>query len=95
MRSSRVRMATIWRAYSLGHVTVVCRDGWQFQSQLLSQPGHPGLPDLGRLAVDGTMEAVLAANQGLADEAQPYRAGVVIFLPDMPAPTQELVMLWD
>ncbi len=47
----------------------------------------------GRL--DGTMEAVLAANQGLADEAQPYRAGVVIFLPDMPAPTQELVMLWD
>ena len=43
----------------------------------------------------GTMEAVLAANQGLADEVQPYRAGVLIVLPDMPASTKELVMLWD
>ncbi|WP_397453728.1 tail protein X [Pseudomonas lurida] len=43
----------------------------------------------------GTVEAVLDANQGLADEAQPYQAGVVIVLPDMPAPTEELVMLWD
>lgn len=43
----------------------------------------------------GTVEAVLDANQGLADEAQPYRAGVLIVLPDMPAPTEELVMLWD
>ena len=45
--------------------------------------------------LDGTVEAVLDANQGLADEVQPYRAGVVIVLPDMPAPTEELVMLWD
>lgn len=43
----------------------------------------------------GTVEAVLDANQGLADEAQPYRAGVLIVLPDMPAPTEEIVMLWD
>ncbi|NWE18025.1 tail protein X [Pseudomonas sp. P7548] len=43
----------------------------------------------------GTVEAVFGANQGLADEAQPYRAGVVIFLPDLPAPTEEIVMLWD
>ncbi|MCS4250603.1 MULTISPECIES: tail protein X [unclassified Pseudomonas] len=43
----------------------------------------------------GTVEAVLDANQGLADEAQPYRAGVLIVLPDMPAPTEEVVMLWD
>lgn len=45
--------------------------------------------------LSGTVEAVLDANQGLADEAQPYRAGVLIVLPDMPAPTEELVMLWD
>ncbi|WP_426214679.1 tail protein X [Pseudomonas sp. DWRC2-2] len=45
--------------------------------------------------LNGTLEAVLDANQGLADEPQPYRAGVVIGLPDMPAPTEELVMLWD
>lgn len=43
----------------------------------------------------GTVEAVLDANQGLADEAQPYRASVLIVLPDMPAPTEEVVMLWD
>lgn len=42
----------------------------------------------------GTVEAVLDANQGLADEAQPYRAGLVIVLPDLPAPTEEVVMLW-
>ena len=51
MRSSRVRMATIWRAYSLGHVTVVCRDGWQFEAQLFGEPADTGLADLGRLAV--------------------------------------------
>jgi phage tail protein X len=45
--------------------------------------------------LSGTVEAVLDANQGLADEVQPYRSGVVIVLPDMPAPTEELVMLWD
>ena len=43
----------------------------------------------------GTVEAVLNANQGLADEAQPYRAGVLIVLPDMSVPTEEVVMLWD
>jgi len=45
--------------------------------------------------LSGTVEAVLDANQGLADEVQPYRAGVVIVLPDMPASTEELVMLWE
>jgi phage tail protein X len=45
--------------------------------------------------LNGTVEAVLAANQGLADEPQPFRAGVIIWLPDLPAPTVEAVQLWD
>ncbi len=43
----------------------------------------------------GSVEAVLNANQGLADEAQPYRAGVLIVLPDLPKPIEEQVTLWD
>ncbi|BFT61834.1 tail protein X [Pseudomonas moorei] len=45
--------------------------------------------------LSGTVEAVLNANQGLADEAQPYRAGVVIALPDLATPAQEQITLWD
>lgn len=45
--------------------------------------------------LSGTVEAVLNANQGLADEVQPYRAGVVIALPDLATPAQEQVTLWD
>ncbi|KAB0507766.1 tail protein X [Pseudomonas moorei] len=45
--------------------------------------------------LSGTVEAVLNANQGLADEEQPYRAGVVIALPDLATPAQEQVTLWD
>jgi phage tail protein X len=43
----------------------------------------------------GSVEAVLSANQGLADEAQPYRSGVLIVLPDIPDPVEEQVSLWD
>lgn len=45
--------------------------------------------------LNGTVENVLAANPGLADEPQPFRAGVLIHLPDLPAPVEEGVMLWD
>jgi len=45
--------------------------------------------------LNGTVEAVLAANQGLADEPQPFRAGVIVLLPDLPAQTLEEVQLWD
>ena len=45
--------------------------------------------------LNGTVEAVLAANQGLADEPQPFRAGVIIVLPDLPAQALENVQLWD
>jgi phage tail protein X len=47
----------------------------------------------GRL--DGCVEAVLDANQGLADEEQPFRAGVVIVLPDLASTVAEEITLWD
>lgn len=45
--------------------------------------------------LNGTVEAVLDANQGLANEPQPYRAGILIKLPDLPAPDDSEVMLWQ
>lgn len=45
--------------------------------------------------LNGSVEAVLDANQRLADEPQPFRAGVVILLPDLPAPAEEGISLWD
>lgn len=46
-------------------------------------------------ALVGTVEAVLQANQGLAEEPQPYRAGLLITLPDLPVAEVEEVTLWD
>lgn len=43
----------------------------------------------------GTVEAVMEANQGLADEPQPYRAGVLIHFPNLVAAEAEQVTLWD
>ena len=45
--------------------------------------------------LNGSVEAVLAANQGLADEPQPFRAGVLIVQPELPIPADALVQLWD
>jgi phage tail protein X len=45
--------------------------------------------------LNGSVEAVLDANQGLADEPQPFRSGVIIVLPDLLSPTSEGVSLWD
>ncbi|MDN7142682.1 tail protein X [Pseudomonas sp. JQ170] len=45
--------------------------------------------------LNGTVEAVLDANPDLARQAQPYRAGLVFHLPELPAPTETLVQLWD
>ena len=45
--------------------------------------------------LNSTVEAVLDANQGLADEVQPYQAGVVIHLPDVVGASEEGVMLWS
>ena len=39
--------------------------------------------------LNGTVEAVLDANQRLADEVQPFRAGVVINLPDLVVSSEE------
>ncbi|QXI37340.1 tail protein X [Pseudomonas xantholysinigenes] len=43
----------------------------------------------------GTPEAVLDANQGLADEAQPFRAGVRILLPELLVAASTSLQLWD
>ncbi|WP_409289493.1 tail protein X [Pseudomonas sp. KCJK8927] len=43
----------------------------------------------------GTVEAVLKANPGLAEEVQPFRAGVLITLPDLVATEAEQVTLWE
>ncbi|OLS59603.1 tail protein X [Pseudomonas putida] len=43
----------------------------------------------------GSVEVVLDANQGLADEAQPFRAGVLIRLPELSATADATVLLWD
>ncbi|NKI46407.1 phage tail protein [Pseudomonas fluorescens] len=45
--------------------------------------------------LNGTVEAVLAANRLLADEAQPLRTGLLITFPDLPEPIDEKVQLWD
>lgn len=45
--------------------------------------------------LSGSVEAVLDANQGLADEPQPFRAGVQILLPDLLTQTDEVIHLWD
>ena len=45
--------------------------------------------------LNGSVEAVLNANQGLADEPQPFRAGVLIVLPDVSSATEEVIQLWD
>ena len=43
-----------------------------------------------------TVEVVLAANQGLADMAPVLPDGLVISLPELPAPsTTETVRIWD
>lgn len=41
-----------------------------------------------------SVEAVLAANQGLADEPQPFRAGLLIKLPDLVVATEGVIQLW-
>lgn len=45
--------------------------------------------------LNGVVEAVLDANQGLADEPQPFRAGVTFVLPDIVSMVEEAVSLWD
>lgn len=45
--------------------------------------------------LNGTVEAVLAANRLLADESQPLRTGLLITFPDLPEPEGEQMQLWD
>jgi phage tail protein X len=41
------------------------------------------------------VEAVLEANEGLAKEPQPFRAGLLIRLPEVVTAADEAVRLWD
>ena len=43
----------------------------------------------------GTVEVVLEANEGLAKEHQPFRAGLIIRLPDVVQVSKAAVRLWD
>jgi len=45
--------------------------------------------------LQGCVEAVLDANPGLARHGQPYPAGLVIILPDLPEPAADSIKLWD
>lgn len=45
--------------------------------------------------VTGAVEAVFAANPGLASKPQPYIAGLLIMLPDMPARRTDVIQLWS
>ena len=45
--------------------------------------------------LQGTVEAVLDANPGLPDIAQPYAAGVVIVLPDIEVQVEKPIQLWS
>jgi phage tail protein X len=45
--------------------------------------------------LNGTVEAVLDFNPGLAAQKQPYVAGIVIELPELPAPVKREIQLWS
>lgn len=45
--------------------------------------------------LNGTVEAVLDANQGLAYEPQPFEDGLRIRLPAVSSVAQETLSLWD
>lgn len=45
--------------------------------------------------LNGSVEAVLTANPGLADIAQPFPAGVLITLPDVQAQQRNAIKLWE
>ncbi|MCJ1878573.1 tail protein X [Pseudomonas nitroreducens] len=45
--------------------------------------------------LNGCVEAVLDANPGLADEAQPLRGGVIIRLPELLVPADQSVRFWE
>jgi len=45
--------------------------------------------------LNGTVEVVLAANQGLADEPRPFRTGLLVVLPDLQSQAEAVVWLWS
>lgn len=43
----------------------------------------------------GTVETVLDANPGLAEEPQPFRAGLLITLPEVAESPRQVLRLWE
>ncbi|WP_375592165.1 tail protein X [Chitiniphilus eburneus] len=43
----------------------------------------------------GTVEAVLAANPRLPDQAEPYRSGILIAFPDLAPAESAVIQLWS
>lgn len=43
----------------------------------------------------GTVEAVYAANPGLAAQEQPYVAGLLIRMPELAPPRSDSIQLWS
>ncbi|SDX24414.1 tail protein X [Nitrosomonas oligotropha] len=46
-------------------------------------------------SLNGTVEAVIHANPGLAKVVQPFASGVIIRLPNLPAQTKKQIQLWS
>lgn len=45
--------------------------------------------------LNGTVEAVVSANPGLAKMPQPFASGVIIRLPDLPVQAKKQIQLWS
>ena len=45
--------------------------------------------------LDGTVEAVVESNAGLAKIPQPFDSGLVVVLPDLPVRAEKTVRLWS
>lgn len=65
--------------------TVRTCDGDILDSICLMHYGH----------LNGTVEAALDANPGLASLNQPFQSGVLITLPNLPAPSSDIIQLWS
>lgn len=65
--------------------TIKTSDGDRLDTLCFAEYGH----------LNGSVEAVMDSNPGLAAEPQPYRAGVIIVLPDLKIPVEKPIKLWS
>ncbi|MCL2345562.1 MAG: tail protein X [Desulfobulbus sp.] len=65
--------------------TIKTSDGDRLDTLCFAEYGH----------LNGTVEAVIDQNPGLSAQPQPYRAGVIIVLPDLQRPVEKPIKLWS